>query len=111
MMDLTIGGYLRRLRDISDQFVRFGAAALAQRRRARDGGGPPSVEELLDNPSRIDELMASAMHRLSMLGTSVGSTAARIAEAVRRGLVGRDRVALAFELADAEVDEPSGDAT
>ena len=32
-----------------------------------------------------------------MWGAAVGSTAARMAEAVRRKLVGRDRVGLAFE--------------
>lgn len=114
MMGLTPGDHLRRLRDISERFVRAaGAAAPSRRRRAREGVGAPSVEELQDNPTIIDEwideLMEAAMHRLSMKGTSVSATAERMAEAVRRGLVRRDPVPLAFELADHESDKPPGD--
>ncbi|MFO0873678.1 MAG: hypothetical protein U0575_06865 [Phycisphaerales bacterium] len=82
IIDLTLGGYFRRLRDERERFVRTGRGALPGKRRAQDGAAQPSIQELLDDPSRIDELFGSTVHRLSMLGTAVGSTAARMAEAV-----------------------------
>jgi len=96
-MGLTLGGYLRRLRGLGDEFQRAGGAAGIARRRSAAGVGQPTVEALLDGPPSIEGLMSAALHRLSMLGTSVGSTTARMGEAVRRRLVGRDRVALALE--------------
>ena len=67
-MGLALGDYFRRLRDESERFARTGRWTIPDKRRARHGGAQPSIQVLLDDPGRIDELFGSTVHRLSMLG-------------------------------------------